>query len=75
MSRYVDNANSDTYDGFDFLTNVMVGYTYKTLDVVFDVYNVFDQRYAMEVTKDSTGNSAYKPGAPRTWMARVSYKF
>ncbi|MGE5790024.1 MAG: TonB-dependent receptor [Syntrophaceae bacterium] len=71
----VDNANSETYDGYSFITNVFVGYERKGLDVAFDVYNVFDTRHAIEVTKDSGGAAKYRPGGPLTWMARVSYRF
>ncbi|MEW5743850.1 MAG: TonB-dependent receptor [Nitrospirota bacterium] len=71
---YVDNANSETYGGYDFLTNLLVGYEGEHFDVSFDIYNLFDKRYAMEVTKDST-TTRYRPGAPLTWMARVGYRF
>ncbi|MDD2851809.1 MAG: TonB-dependent receptor [Desulfuromonadaceae bacterium] len=72
---YVDNANSGTYHGYDFLTNAMVGYENKQWDVTFDVNNVFDKRYAMEVTKDSVGNDRYRPGAPISFFGKLSYKF
>ena len=72
---YVDNANSETYEGYKFVTNALVGYETKKLDVSFDVSNLFNKRYAMEVTKESGGSAKYRPGAPRTMMARVSYKF
>ncbi|NTU43435.1 MAG: TonB-dependent receptor, partial [Nitrospirales bacterium] len=72
---YLDNANSETYKGYRFLTNILVGYEKKGLGVTFDVYNLFDKHYAMEVTKDSVGTASYKPGAPRTWMARLNYTF
>ena len=48
---------------------------HENLDVTFDVYNVFDKKYAMEVTKASGGEAKYKPAAPLTWMAKASYKF
>lgn len=72
---YVDNANSETYEGYKFITNFLVGYETKKLDVSFDIYNLFNKRYAMEVTKESGGSAKYRPGAPITWMAKVSYKF
>jgi iron complex outermembrane receptor protein len=71
---YVDNANSETYHGYDFLTNLTVGYENKHWDVVFDVSNIFDQKYAMEVTKD-TSVTRYRPGAPLTCFGRITYKF
>jgi iron complex outermembrane recepter protein len=72
---YVDNANSSKYDGYYFLTNVMVGYEDKNWDVTFDVNNVFDKHYAMEVTKDSVGLDRYRPGAPVSFFGKIAYKF
>ncbi len=71
---YVDNANSDKYKGYRFLTNAFIGYEKGALDVGFDALNVFDKLYAMEVKKDNTG-ARYNPGAPLSLMARVTYKF
>jgi iron complex outermembrane recepter protein len=72
---YVDNANSEKYKGYELVTNGLIGYETKHVDIVLDVYNMFDNKYAMEVTKDTGSSLSYKPGAPRTWMARVSYNF
>ena len=72
---YVDNANSEKYKGYEFITNCLIGYERKNLDVTLDVYNIFDKRYAMEVTKEAGGTTRYRPGAPFSVMARVTYKF
>ncbi|MDH4231870.1 MAG: TonB-dependent receptor [Nitrospirota bacterium] len=75
---YMDNANTEKYGGYDFLTNALIGYEKKNLDITLDVYNIFDKRYAMEVTKDITNPRdpyKYRPGAPFSMMARVTYKF
>lgn len=72
---YVDNANSEKYKGYEFLTNAMIGYETKRLDFVIDGYNIFDKRYAMEVTKEAGGSTRYRPGAPFSMMARITYKF
>ncbi len=72
---YVDNANSGKYHGYDFLTNVMVGYEDRNWDITIDVNNVFDKHYAMEVTKDSTGAERYRPGAPVSFFGKIAYKF
>ncbi len=72
---YVDNANSETYKGYKFLTNLLIGYEKKGLDIGIDIQNLFDKRYAMEVTKEVGGTTQYRPGAPLTMMARVTYKF
>ncbi|MBI5789140.1 MAG: TonB-dependent receptor [Candidatus Schekmanbacteria bacterium] len=71
---YVDNANSEQYNGYDFLTNALIGYEQGNWDLSFTAYNLFDQRYAMEVTSDGNATK-YNPGAPRTFMGNVTYKF
>ncbi len=71
----VDNANSETYEGYSFITNALIGYAKNGWDVSVDVYNIFAARHAIEVTKDSGGAAKYRPGAPTTWMARVGYTF
>ncbi|MBL0224849.1 MAG: TonB-dependent receptor [Geobacteraceae bacterium] len=71
----VDNANSGKYNGYDFLTNAMVGYEDKHWDITVDVNNVFDKHYAMEVTKDSIGTERYRPGAPVSFFGKIAYKF
>lgn len=73
---YIDNANSSMYDGYEFITNGLIGYEKKNLNVSFDVYNIFDTRYAIEVTKEATSAfERYRPGAPRSYMLRLSYAF
>lgn len=72
---YVDNANSETYEGYKFLTNLLIGYERKNLDISLDCQNLFDKRYAMEVTKEVGGTTQYRPGAPFTMMARITYRF
>lgn len=70
---FVDNANSDRYRGYSFLTSALVGYERKNFDFTVDVNNIFDKKYAMEVTKDT--ELKYRPGAPLSMMARLTYKF
>ncbi len=72
---YVDNANSEKYTGYDFLANLFVGWETDHWDFTFDVNNVFDKKYAIEVYKDSSGELRYYPGAPRTFFAKVTYTF
>jgi len=71
---YVDNANSEMYHGYDFLTNLMVGYEHGNWDITFDINNIFDQKYAMEVTKD-TSTTRYRPGAPISYFGKITYNF
>jgi iron complex outermembrane receptor protein len=72
---YVDNANTEKYGGYEFLTNALIGYEKKNFDVTLYANNVFDKRYAMEVTKDTSGSTKYRPGAPFSLMAKVTYRF
>ena len=72
---YVDNANSEQYEGYDFVTGVMIGYEKNNFDITLDVANVFDRQYAMEVTKGTSGDLRYRPGAPVSWMVKASCYF
>lgn len=74
---YIDNANSSLYQGYGYITNANIGYETRNLDVTFDAYNLFDRLYAIEVTKDTspTAVEKYRPGAPRSFMVRVAYRF
>ncbi len=71
----VDNANSEKYQGYSFITNALIGYTWRGLDITVDAYNIFDKRHAIEVSKESGGQTKYRPGGPLTFMARISYRF
>ncbi len=72
---YMDNANTERYGGYTLLTNAMIGYEKGGLDVALNVDNLFDKRYAVEVTKDTRGVKRYVPAAPRTFMVRLTYRF
>lgn len=71
---WVDNANSEKYAGYDFVSKLMLGWERGPWDLVLDVSNLFDTKYAMEVTK-SAGALVFRPGAPRTYFAKLSYGF
>lgn len=72
---YMDNANTEKYDGYDFLTSLMLGYETGPHRVALNVENLFDQRYATEVKKNTTGRKTYYAGAPRTAVLSYSYQF
>jgi len=74
-SYYMDNANTEKYEGYDFVTNLMLGYESGRYDFSVIVNNLFDKRYAVEVTKDTAGEKDYTPAAPRFVMARLNIKF
>lgn len=74
-SYYMDNANSEKYEGYDFVTDLMLGYERKQHNIQLNINNVFDKRYAMSADKDLDGEVSYKAAAPRTAMITYSYKF
>lgn len=69
---YLDNANSDSYKGYAWLTGVSAMCTRGRHRVALEAQNIFDQRYAAEVTKDTSGRVLYSAGAPRTIL--VTYQ-
>lgn len=72
---FMDNANTEKYEGYEFVTNAMVGYETGNWDITVNLDNVFDKRYAVEAKKDVYGTKTYTPAAPMTVMARLSYSF
>lgn len=74
-SYYMDNANSQKYGGYDFVTDLMVGYENKNHNIQLNVKNITNQYYAMEALKDVYGNTSYKAAAPMSAMLTYSYKF
>jgi iron complex outermembrane receptor protein len=74
-SYYMDNANTEKYEGYEFVTNLMVGFEKGKYDFSLLIDNLFDKRYAVEVTKDTSGEKDYTPAAPRSVMARFTCKF
>lgn len=74
-SYYMDNANTEKYEGYEFATNAMIGYERGPFRVTFNVANLFDQYYAVEAQKDTQGVKRYTPAAPRTFMVRLAYQF
>lgn len=70
---FVDTANTEMYRGFT-VYNGRVAYEAKSAEVYLQCDNILNKKYASEVTK-SYGKTSYAPGAPRTWMAGVSYSF
>ncbi|MBI5556402.1 MAG: TonB-dependent receptor [Deltaproteobacteria bacterium] len=74
-SYYMDNANTEKYDGYDFVTSLMAGYEWDHFDFRVNVENLFDKQFANEVTKDTSGVVKYTPAAPQTVIARIDYRF
>ena len=67
----MDNANTEKYEGYEFLTSLMLGYEQGPHKLALNVENLFDQRYAAEVRKNTTGTKTYYAGAPRTCRAQL----
>lgn len=71
---YLDNANSETYNGYA-ITNLNVSWEHEKHLVALNVENLFDRRYAVQVSKDTSSNLSYTAGVPRMAMLNYSYRF
>lgn len=74
-SYYMDNANTQKYEGYDFVTDLMIGYEYQAHNIQLNVRNLTNEYYAMEALKDVSGEVSYKAAAPRSFMVTYSYQF
>ncbi|MHB8099361.1 MAG: TonB-dependent receptor [Sulfuricurvum sp.] len=72
---YMDNANTQKYEGYQFVTDLMVGYERDVHNVQLNIRNITDKYYAAEAQKDVNAVESYKAGAPRSFMLTYSYKF
>lgn len=72
---WMDNANSEKYQGYDLVTDLTVGWENRRFEVALIVQNLFGQRYAVEAQKDLYGGLRYSPAAPRSILARFAVKF
>jgi iron complex outermembrane receptor protein len=73
---YVDNANSEKDDGYEWLTSLNISYTFlHQHKLSLNLTNLTDKRYASVVTKDVGKDKAYTPGAPRSGLLTYRYSF
>lgn len=72
---WLDNANSEKYEGWEWVTNFSVGYEKKGHSLTLNADNLFDQHYAAEVKKDTVGKVTYSAAAPRTLLLTYRYDF
>jgi iron complex outermembrane receptor protein len=72
---WMDNANSEMYEGYSFVTDLTLGFQARKFEVALLIQNLFDRRYAVEAQKDLYGGRRYSPTAPRYVLARVAYRF
>ncbi len=71
----MDNANTEKYKGYAFLTSLMLGYETGRHSLALNVENLTDKRYATEVKKNTSGVKTYCAGAPRTAMLSYTDNF
>ncbi|WP_373001994.1 TonB-dependent receptor [Sulfurimonas sp.] len=72
---FMDNANTQEYDGYKFVTDIMLGYEKDAHNIQLNINNITNQYYAMEALKDVYGNESYKAAAPVNGMLTYIYKF
>ncbi|MEI2782097.1 MAG: TonB-dependent receptor [Candidatus Competibacter sp.] len=72
---WLDNANTEKYEGWDWVTNLALSYEMKGHSLTLNADNLFDEHYAMEVKKDTTGKVTYAAAAPRTLLLTYRYDF
>lgn len=72
-SYYVDNANTERYEGFEMITNMTLGYKYHNHAVKLMINNLFDQRYSVATTKPY--NLSFVPATPFSAFINYTYTF
>jgi iron complex outermembrane receptor protein len=72
---WLDNANSEKYQGWEWVTNLSVGYERNGHSLTLNADNLFDKLYAFEVKKDTAGKISYTAAAPRSLMLTYRYDF
>ena len=72
---WMDNANTEKYQGYEFATDLTVGWQNHRFEAALIIQNFFDQRYAVEAQKDLYGGLRYSPAAPRSILGRFAVKF
>ncbi|MGB0909758.1 MAG: TonB-dependent receptor, partial [Nitrospirales bacterium] len=74
-SYYVDNANSEQYGGYHFVTSLNLAYERNGHELGINIQNLTDIRYALEVKKDTRGNLSFVGGAPINYLISYRYLF
>ncbi|MGE5471892.1 MAG: TonB-dependent receptor [Bacteroidota bacterium] len=72
---WLDNANTEKYQGWEWVTNLSLGYQLQAHSLTLNADNLFDRHYAFEVKKDTTGKTTYTAAAPRSVMLTYRYDF
>ena len=74
-SYFMDNANTQKYEGYDLVTDLMVGYEKGEHSLQLNIKNLMDEHYAMQADRDIDGVNSYKAAATRSYMLTYAYKF
>jgi len=74
-SYYMDPANSEKYGGYDFVTDLSLGYETGPHSFSLNVQNLFDKHYASEVKMDTRGNKYYTAASPLAAMLTYNLAF
>lgn len=75
-SYQMDNANTEQYGGFWFVTNVVLGWDITPQHALsLNIDNIFNQHYAVEAKKDASGNKTYVGAAPQSFLLSYTAKF
>ncbi|MCG7875216.1 MAG: TonB-dependent receptor, partial [Candidatus Thiodiazotropha endolucinida] len=74
-SYYVDNANTEKYGGYDFVTNLLLSYQTGPHTLSLNMENLFDKLYALEVKKSTSGDKTFSAASPRSAMLSYTYNF
>jgi len=74
-SYYLDAANTEKYGGYDFVTDLSVGYETGPHTLSLNVQNLFDKHYATEVKKDTRGKTYYSAASPLAAMLTYNINF
>jgi iron complex outermembrane recepter protein len=72
---WLDNANTEKYQGWEWVANLSVGYQWQAHSLTLNADNLLDKHYAFEVKKDTTGKVTYTAAAPRSLMLTYRYDF
>ncbi|WP_227816613.1 TonB-dependent receptor [Nitrogeniibacter aestuarii] len=72
---WMDNANTQKYQGWDWVLNLSASYQQGPHVMSVNVGNLTDKRYAVEAKKDTSGNLSYTAAAPRSVMLTYRYDF
>ena len=72
---YLDNANSEQWTKNKTIADLYLRYVMKQHKFDLTISNLTDERYALEVSKDTTGDKSYQAGAPRAILFNYTYSF